>query len=295
MKVGIVDPSGAPVVEALTTNCAALEAAGLAASRRDYPTDAGDRLAAAGVAARAVLLNDALDRYDIVICSRGGYGISDLLDALDWRRLAVSAPRLVVGFSDITALQCALYARLGWASLHAPMPGSTLWRPGSADVDAVVDVLRNWPGECEGAVAVQGTSPSELRGPLFGGCMSVIGSLIGTPYFPRSLAGHIVFLEDVNENAARILRFWNQWRQSGALDGVAAVVLGCFVHADADERPGLDALPERIAERSDCPVLTSSDFGHSVPNLPLMTGADATISAGRLQWRYSPGAMLAGA
>ncbi len=293
MKVGIVDPSGAPVAEALETNCVALESAGFDVERRDYPVDAGNRLARAGVEARAALLNDALARYDIVVCSRGGYGISDLLDALDWRRLAESAPRLVVGFSDITALQCALYARLGWTSLHAPMPGSMLWRPDGEDVNAVVGVLRDWPGECEGSVAVRGTGVDAIRGPLFGGCMSVIGSLIGTPYFPRSLAGHVIFLEDVNENAARILRLWNQWRQSGALDGVAAVVLGRFVHVDEDERPGLDALPERIAERSDCPILTSPDFGHAVPNYPLMNGARSTISAGRLCWRYSPGPAIA--
>lgn len=295
MKGVVIDPSGAPVTQALETNFAALEAAGFSFDRRAYSDACGDRLGEAGTAARAALLNGALADYDAIVCARGGYGISDLLDRLDWPALRASAPRLVVGFSDITALQCALYAQLGWASLHAPMPGSTLWRPGGGDVAAVVDVLRGWPGECGGSIAVDGDGAAAVEGRLFGGCLSVVGALIGTPYFPGSLAGHVLFIEDVNENATRILRYWNQFRQAGVLDGVTAVVLGRFVHVDESERAALDDLPARIAERCDCPVLTSPDFGHVCPNFPLMTGAAATIADGRLRWEFSPGAMLAGA
>ncbi len=294
MRGIVIDPAGVPVADALEANRGHLDETGLEFELRQYPDCVGDRLAGPGVAARAALLNDALAQYDVVLCARGGYGISDLLERLDWPLLESCAPRLVVGFSDITALQCALYARLGWVSLHAPMPGSTLWRPHGDDVAAVIDVLRAWPGECGGAVAVRGDLAGSIEGPLFGGCLSVLGALIGTPYFPRDLAGHVVFLEEVNENAARVLRYWNQWRHSGALDGVAAVVLGRFVHADASERAALEALPGRIAERSDCPVFTSTDFGHVCPNFPLMTGASASIEDGRLTWAYSPGPMLAG-
>ncbi|KAA3624750.1 MAG: LD-carboxypeptidase [Proteobacteria bacterium] len=285
----IIDPSGQPDREALERNVADLVRRGVNLESGGYPPSAGERLRETGVARRALLLADALDNYDVVICARGGYGTSDLLERLDWRRLESLTPRLVVGFSDITALQAALYVRLGWRSLHAPMPGSSLWRAEGDDVSVVVGILHAWPGTCTGALPLACDESFEpVRGRLFGGCVSVLGALIGTPYFPASLRGHIVFLEDVNETAPRVLRSWNQWRQSGILDGVSAVVLGRFTHNDGVECRLLDELPAMIRERSECPVFTSTAFGHVSPNMPIMTGADGVIAAGRLTWSTEP-------
>ncbi len=293
MQATIVDPSGVPVASALAAASAALVEAGFTIRQACYPEAAGDRLAAAGVRARAALLNQALETSDVVLCARGGYGISDLLETLPMAYLAHQAPRLVVGFSDISALHSALYARLGWPALHAPMPGSLLWSPKGPDVAALVQILRAWPGPCEGRLGLAGEARPAVRGTLFGGCLSVLGALIGTPWFPSSLRGHVVFLEDVNESAPRVLRHFNQWRQAGVLDGVAAVVLGRFVHHDEAEAEALAALPEKMAERCACPVYVSADFGHVAPNYPLMTGAIAELSGSTLHWRLDPGPMIA--
>lgn len=291
MRLIVIDPSGRPDAGALAASCRALADVGFDVERRAYPDDAGPRLAAPGVAARLALLEGALADGDVILCARGGYGMSDLLPQLDFEALAARAPSLVVGFSDISALLSALYARLGWPSLHAPMPGSPLWREDGDDVRAVRGVLAAWPGSCTGSLPVRGDG--EARGPLFGGCLSVLGALVGTPYVPRSLSGHVVFLEDVNESAPRVLRHLNQWLQSGVLDGASALVLGGFVHDDSGEREALASLPDRVRERVRCPVFVSDRLGHVSCNMPLMLGAEAVIGDSRLSWRLDPGPMLA--
>ncbi|MCZ7599132.1 MAG: LD-carboxypeptidase [Gammaproteobacteria bacterium] len=170
----VIDPSGRPDAGALAASCRALTDLGFDVERRHYPDDAGPRLAARGVAARLALLEGALADGDVILCARGGYGMSDLLPQLDFEALAARAPSPVVGFSDISALLSALYARLGWPSLHAPMPGSPLWREEGDDVRAVREVLAAWPGSCAGSLPVRGDG--EARGPLFGGCLSVLGA-----------------------------------------------------------------------------------------------------------------------
>ncbi len=284
-ELAIVEPSGAAVAAALKTNLDDLERRGFRLRRFEYPEAVGPRLGPQGSATRAALLQQALAASEVVLCGRGGYGASDLLERLDWERLAALPPRLVAGFSDISALHSALYARLGWKSLHAPMPGSTLWRPEGEDVAATVAVLAGWPDDCSGRIEVNSRRPPRpLRGTLFGGCFSVLSDLLGTRYFPSTLADHVLFLEDVNEPLPRILRILNRWIQTGCLQGVTAIVLGRFTHRDPVEAALLEALPEHVADRVGVPVLCSADFGHVDRNLPLLVGARCEILDATLTW-----------
>ena len=164
------------------------------------------------------------------------------------------------------------------------MPGSSLWRNGP-DVEHLLQLLstdRPWGGRIAVDRVANIVGDDAPRGILFGGCLSVLSGLIGTPYLPTSLEGHILFLEDAHESAARVLRFWNQWLDSGLLDGVSAVVLGCFTElfGEGDE----DWLVARLAERCAIPLYQSRDFGHVTPNYPLVIGSEARITNGSLSW-----------
>ncbi len=290
-QLAVVEPSGAPDATALERNLGDLSRRGFRLQRFGYPENAGHRLRRAGVAARAALLQQAIVDHRLILCARGGYGAGDLLERLDWGHLAGLEPRLVAGFSDISALHSALYSRLGWQSLHGPMPGSRLWRPGGEDIEALVAVLEAWPGSCCGRLALDcGTVAHAVRGTLFGGCLSVLSDLLGTSYFPRSLAGHVVFLEDVNETLPRLLRTLNRWIQLGALEGAEALVFGRFVHPDPTEAALLGELPAFVAERTGIPVFQSHDFGHVSGNMPLLLGAPCEIADGSLAWNHCPAA-----
>jgi muramoyltetrapeptide carboxypeptidase len=218
-----------------------------------------------------------------LLCARGGYGASDLLSYLPWEKLKDVTPKFLVGFSDISALQSALFTKLNWPSIHGPMPGTDLWgKNGAQDIEALYALLRE-PHNMRGEIQVRAltTGNHSPQGWLFGGCMSVLCNLIGTPYFPHSLKGAILFLEDTGEAPGRILRMLNQFILSGSLEGVSALVLGDFGEIEHRE-----ALRDEIAKRLSLPVYVSKDFGHLSPNFPLVLGAKASIGVRSLHWSY---------
>ena len=283
----VVEPSSAPESAVLESNLGVLHQAGIRVRYQRYPLDAGDRQAQVGVNARAQILSGVLSDPEIayVLAARGGYGVSDLLRHLDWSALSSLPKTVVIGFSDISALQVALYVRLGWPAIHGPMPGSSLWSNGP-DVDCLVRLLSS-PRPWNSAISVSpfggSSTDTTVQGTLIGGCLSVLSALIGTPYFPETLQGYILFLEDTNETAERVLRFWNQWLDCDLVGDLAAVVVGRFTDLSGDHDE--EWLVTRLAERCTVPLFRSPDFGHISPNYPLVIGADARIDGGILKWR----------
>ena len=283
----VVEPSSAPESALLESNLGVLRQVGIRVSYQRYPLDAGDRQAQVGVNTRAQILSGVLSDPEIayVLAARGGYGASDLLRHLDWSALSSLPKTVVIGFSDISALQVALYVRLGWPAIHGPMPGSSLWSNGP-DVDCLVRLLSS-PRPWNSAISVSpfggSSTDTTVQGTLIGGCLSVLSALIGTPYFPETLQGYILFLEDTNETAERVLRFWNQWLECDLVDDLAAVVVGRFTDLSGDHDE--EWLVTRLAERCTVPLFRSPDFGHISPNHPLVIGAEARIDGGILKWR----------
>jgi muramoyltetrapeptide carboxypeptidase len=211
-------------------------------------------------------------------CLRGGYGSARLLPHID-RALIAANPKLLIGYSDITALHALLFS-LGHVSLHAPMPASDLLHADAGpDADALFALLRN--GLRAGAVLAPTLQPTPLqrvpgiaRGRLAGGNLSVLASLIGTPFMP-DLRGTLLFIEDIGEDPYRIDRLLGQFEQAGLLAGVRGFVLGSFSE-EAD--PGA-VLAERLAMRG-LPLLAGWPAGHGRPNRPLPIGAECTLDAG---------------
>ena len=283
--IHVLEPSGPPESDVLDRNLRAIRQQGFEVNYTPCSADAKTRLEIQGIETRLGALQSALDsnsRY--LLSARGGYGASELLSRLDWDGLAKEVPMVLIGFSDVSALQSALYARLKWPSLHAPMPGSSLWQDGE-DVRALLDLLRSdrpWTGSIDLA-PVSNTPELKCQGRLFGGCLSVLSNLVGTPNLPSDLSGHILFFEDTGESAPRLLRYWRQWLDSGLLKGVSAVVFGRFTEMGSMTEADSWAVTE-LAARTPCPVFSSRDFGHVTPNLPLAIGAQAEIRHDQLLW-----------
>ena len=242
---------------------------------------------AGSVESRSKALNNALleQESDAVIWARGGYGASDLLDLIPWSQLAQSKPKPIIGFSDVCAVQAALYTKTNRISIHGPMPATVTWKKaGTGDVDTLVDLLRGRIHSGRISIGSISKKAGAVQGRLFGGCLSVLTSLIGTPYLPHTLKDHILYFEDIGENPGRIIRMLNQWQQSGLLQGVGALVLGHFSQLGGDLPDSAPVVLEEITRRYGLPTFTSKDFGHISPNQPIVMGALGEIKDDYLTW-----------
>jgi len=187
---------------------------------------ASHRYFAASDDERRLQLLEAFAAPDVraVWCARGGYGVARVLPEIDpgWIRRHA---KLCIGFSDATALLQLLVQGAGVAALHGPMVAHDLvaqHEAGTLDhLLALAGGASRWQVPVPRIIV-----PGEVEGPLFGGCLTVLASLAGTPLAPR-FAGAIALFEDTNERPLRrIDRMLTQLRQSRMLDGVRGIVFG---------------------------------------------------------------------
>jgi muramoyltetrapeptide carboxypeptidase len=224
--------------------------------------------------ARELLAAIADDQVHAIVAARGGYGATRLLPRLEVSDVA-SHPKLLVGFSDVTALH-ALWARAGLQSLHGAMVAG-LGRAAEAQVE-------RWCAAAEGAAptplrGLRAIAGGRASGPLLGGNLAVLTALIGTPHAPP-LAGSVLFLEDIGERPYRVDRMLTTLTQAGALALPRAIVLGAFV----DAAPGADGVTveQVLAERLGglgIPVLAGLPAGHVDDNLELPFGRTVHVDA----------------
>ena len=222
---------------------------------------------------------------------RGGSGGSLMLPHLDYGLIRAHA-KVIVGFSDVTALHLAILRRAGMVTFHGPAAIST-FSPYSVEHMRAVFMeprvpytIASAPESVErGATHPEFTErtlrPGVATGPLVGGNLSVLAALVGTPYGAR-MAGRIVFLEDVDEAPYRINRMLTQLVQSGELSRAAGVIFGlCAQCRTRDEGPTL-TLEETLRDRFEplhVPVATGLSFGHAPYNFTLPLGIRARFDA----------------
>lgn len=226
------------------------------------------------------------DEVQAVHCLRGGYGCGRLLPGID-RELLARKAKLLIGYSDITALHAVLNG-LGVPSLHAPMLTSDLVREDrAADAQALFKLLRDGlpagelprPALLEGAwhVAGAGDKAGPVEGLLLGGNLAIIASLIGTPWALPMRDDAILFLEDINEEPYRVDRLLCQLRHSGMLDAARGFVIGSFTHETEPASPA--AVLREYLEPLGKPVLAGWPSGHGTPNRALPLGARVRLDA----------------
>lgn len=210
-----------------------------------------------------------------IVCARGGYGVARLVDALDFRRLAVSEAKAVVGFSDVSALHQALAAQLGLASVHGPFV-TQLAGANAATVDRLRAILLD-PESVEellGPEPVRVIRPGTSSGVLVGGNLRVVTSAVGTPTM-RAARGGIVVLEDVDEAPYKVDEMLTQLIRSGWFAGVAGIVLGSFT--DCGDPAVLDAMFADRLGMLGVPVLSGFAAGHGASNLAFPLGVRARL------------------
>jgi len=231
-------------------------------------------------AQRAEDLNDAIRSADIdgIWCVRGGYGAMRLLDDIDYAALA-NNPKPIIGYSDITAIHSAIYNKTSLVTFHGPTAREKLSDFSRASlVKAVVEQA----DPCGVAPTAREISPGRAEGRLAGGNLSLIASLVGTPY-ALDLEGAILVIEDVNEPLYRLDRMMHQLLLAGALDGIRGIALGDFTGVEEDGSiEQLDALLGGFARKLRVPCLAGIPVGHIPEQWTLPLGAAATLdTAGR--------------
>jgi len=227
-------------------------------------------------------------RVDVVLSARGGYGLSRLLDQIDFEAIG-RAGRIIVGISDFTAFNLAYLARADGISFQGPSAGDfAAAEPDTFTVEQFFAALSRG----EHRVEFAGEGPDcDVKGRLWGGNLALVTALVGTPYLPR-LRGGILFLEDVNEPAYRIERMLYQLLHAGVFARCRAVVLGDFSPVPAqptDNGFGLAAVVAKLRASIDIPVLTGLPFGHVQRKATLPVGAAARLRAhaGRIELSFS--------
>jgi len=224
-------------------------------------------------------------------CIRGGYGSVDLLDKLDYGLIAKN-PKLFVGYSDITALHSSIYIRSGLITLHAPVMLSKMTDFTLKGLQLLLDsgkegdIISLFPKNSE---SIKYTIRDEMsEGRLLGGNLSLVTSLIGTPYIP-SYNGAIVFLEDVGEAPYRLHRMLKQVELSGMLVSNRGLIFGRCT----DCSKGLAHISDYtenevyldIASRLDSPVSLNNYIGHTADQASLPHGLFVAYDPGAYQLR----------
>jgi muramoyltetrapeptide carboxypeptidase len=227
---------------------------------------------------RAALLQGLFedDRIDAIVCARGGYGSLRILPLLDFEAIAAH-PKVLIGFSDVTALLAAITGRCGFAAFHGPVVTTLADASQSTRAALLSAAASDAPliFEPPAAVAVQ---PGTAAGVVCGGNLTTLCHLVGTP-FQTSFRNRILFLEDRAEAPYRIDRMLTQLKLAGCLEGLRGLVLGAFAGC-GDFQEILDIVRERLADPA-LPILAGLEAGHTEPNLTLPLGVKAVLDADR--------------
>ena len=231
-------------------------------------------------------LHDALADDDVraIIFSRGGYGAMRLLAQLDPTLLARS-PKILVGFSDITAIHMWAAATTGISTLHGPVLKSFKPAPQPpARMTSIEELRRALFGERGGFILDDLTcvSAGMVTGPVFGGNLSLVAAMAATPYCP-DLGGAILLLEDIAEPDYRLDRLLMTLALARKSAPIAGIILGEFTDCGGVYVPddAIDSFVGQVATELDCPVVAGFPSGHGDHNIAVPFGVLATIDANK--------------
>ena len=224
------------------------------------------------------------DRVDAVICMRGGYGVARMLDQVDFDAIRAN-PKLVLGYSDITALHTAIHELCGLVTFHGPMPcrgwmefddftRESLVRAVSSTTP--LGFIQNPEGKEPKCIV-----PGACEGMLVGGNLTLIASACGTPY-ALDVTDKILLLEDVGEYVYRLDSMMTQLRQAGMFEKCAGVVLGGFTNCTEeyeDYALHLEDIIRDIIVPAGKPVLGNMAIGHMDTKITVPLGVRCRLDA----------------
>jgi muramoyltetrapeptide carboxypeptidase len=218
-----------------------------------------------------------------IVCTRGGYGSGRLLDKIPWEQISGQDPKLFIGFSDIGALQIALYNRCGWVSLSGPqvahgLSGAATSRSAEQLRGFIDGTHRELKWRDESELRLDPLRTGSARGILIPCCLSILISLLDTPYFPN-LDRALLCLEDINEADYRIDRMIWQLKASGRLDNISGLILGKFILNGVDICPVAANSVLHFYSDHSFPIWRGISYGHVDECLTLPIGAEVEIDA----------------
>ena len=263
--IRIISPSGAIEPEYITRAQQRLESWGFRVSVGAHAFGHNGRFAGTPEE-RLADLNEAFSDpdVDIILCSRGGYGVQQIIDKVELPARAKEKYPLVVGFSDITELH-ALMSLRGVPSLHASM------------CKALATLPEESPALQAMKAALQGHYEPALRGKkVIGGNLSVLYGLQGTSYsldaiIDRCDEAPVLLIEDIGERHYHVDRMLNNLRMSGVLGRLSGVIVGQFTDCNDDPKMGctLQETISGILADYDYPVVWDAPYGHVDENMPI--------------------------
>ncbi|MCS6988614.1 MAG: LD-carboxypeptidase [Chloroherpetonaceae bacterium] len=226
------------------------------------------------------------DSVKAIFCLRGGYGSPRLLRLIDYA-LIRRKPKIFVGFSDITALCCAIFAKTGLVTFSGPMLVSDMVSPDEYSQYHLWRMLtkprvygRFINHETHRLVGIRS---GEAKGRLIGGNLSLLSALVGTPFLPN-MRKALLFIEEIGEEPYRIDRMFSQLDNAGILEKLSGLVIGQMTDCieDDDDKPSLTL--EEVIEDYLCvfpksaPACANLSYGHVKHKLTIPIGAKAKLS-----------------
>ncbi|MBW1914992.1 MAG: LD-carboxypeptidase [Deltaproteobacteria bacterium] len=215
-----------------------------------------------------------------ILCARGGYGTPRILDRIDFTLIRQN-PKIIVGYSDITALLMAINKMTGLVCFHGPLAGKNECALNLNDLIALVSTGGPLDLSLSGGAVL---NKGKAHGILLGGNLSLLSALIGTPFIP-SFKGAILFVEDRGEPLYRIDRMLTHLRLCGLLDGLSGLVAGRF--EGCGDPSAIGRLMQDIMSGLDIPILTGLPVGHGRENVTLPVGLTADLDTEKMSLAVS--------
>ncbi|WP_412068282.1 S66 peptidase family protein [Rubrivirga sp. IMCC43871] len=292
--VGLVAPAGVlRGPDQLDESVAALEGLGFRVRVGNAVLSRNGFLAGTDAArARDFMAMVTNPEVDAVVGIRGGWGCARILPLLDYDAIAAH-PKPIVGYSDITALLVAIYARTGLVTFHGPVGVST-WQ-GLTSESFVRTLVEGEPPSIgpetrSNRDRTQAVRPGVAEGPVVGGNLTVLSALAGTGFLP-DFDDHIVFFEEVGEDAYRIDRMLVQLQLAGALRDPAGIAFGqCSSCGSGGSAWTAEETIRRHLAQYECPSVLGAPIGHVSPvyTLPIGLHARLDAEAGTLEYLREP-------
>jgi muramoyltetrapeptide carboxypeptidase len=281
--VGIVAPASNIKKEVLEQGCARLVELGYKPFYLDSILDK-DLYFAGSATRRARELEEMFARPEVraVVCARGGYGANYLLGELSPSKI-VGNPKIFVGYSDITTLLTCFADSAGFVTFHGPMVAKDFAHDDGVDLpswEAALSGVAEWEAGADSDTRAEGLVDGEGEGILYGGCLSLLVSSLGTQHEIRT-AGTILFIEDVNARPYQIDRMLMQLKLAGKFNGVRGIVFGEMLDCQQtrDQEYSLQEVILRIVGGLRIPVAYGLRSGHVTrKNITLPIGVRASLS-----------------
>jgi muramoyltetrapeptide carboxypeptidase len=278
--ISVIAPASPARRERVERGMEALRALGFAPRLGQHALERGPLYFAGTSEQRLADLHTAFadETTSAVMCLRGGYGSNTLLDGLDLE-LIRRHPKPFLGYSDLTGVQLRLLDRLGLPAFYGPMVAADFSEEDGVHLASFQAALAGESYSVGAAEGMRALKPGKAAGTLYGGCLSILVSLLGTPYEPRT-EGKLLFLEDTGAKPYQVDRMLWQLRQAGKLDGARGIVFGEMIDcASPGAPPGLlhEAIL-RALEDFDGPIAIGLRSGHvSRENVTLTFGVEAEL------------------